>query len=69
MKTGTVILYKADRGYGFIRPDDGAANVYVHISALEQAGIEKLAEGDKLSFDLQTQDEKISATNIKLLDA
>src|ERR1700744_3150115 len=67
MPTGSVISYKEDRGYGFIRPKDGGDNVYVHISALQVAGIEKLTPGQRLTYELLTQDGKTSAVNIKLL--
>jgi CspA family cold shock protein len=67
MPTGSVVLYKEDRGYGFIRPKDGGENVYVHISAVQAADLEKLEPGQRLSYDLHSQDGKISAINIKIL--
>ena len=67
MLTGSVILFKEDKGYGFIRPKDGGDNVYVHISELEAAGIERLVPGQRLTYELFSKDNKISAINIKLL--
>lgn len=51
MKTGTVKFYNDQKGYGFIAPDDGAKDVFVHATALERAGIHGLNEGQKVSFD------------------
>lgn len=68
MPIGSVISFKEDRGYGFIRPKDGDTNVYLHISALQAAEIDTIKVGQRLSYDLLSEDEKISATNIKLLD-
>lgn len=67
MPTGSVISFKEDRGYGFIRPQDGGDNVYVHVSVLQEAGIEKLSPGQRLTYDLLSKDGKTSAVNIKLL--
>ncbi len=67
MPTGSIISFKEDKGYGFIRPKDGADNVYVHISALNAAGIETIEAGQRLTYDLLSEDGKKSATNIKLL--
>jgi CspA family cold shock protein len=52
MATGTVKWFNPDKGYGFIQPDDGSKDVFVHISAVEQAGMRSLNEGQKLSFEL-----------------
>ncbi len=67
MPTGSVILFKKDKGYGFIRPSEDGENVYVHISALQDAGIEEVQLGQRLTYDLLSKDNKISAVNIKLL--
>ena len=52
MTTGTVKFFNATKGYGFIQPDDGAPDVFVHISAVERAGMRTVVEGQKLSFDV-----------------
>ena len=53
MKTGTVKFYNSQKGFGFIQPDDGGKDVFVHATALEQAGIRSLNEGDKVTFVLE----------------
>jgi cold shock protein len=68
MINGTVKFFNATKGYGFIQPDDGSKDAFVHISALERAGITGLAEGQKVSYDLEKgRDGKLSATNVSLL--
>ena len=52
MATGTVKWFNATKGFGFIQPDDGAADVFVHISAVERAGMRELQEGQKISYEL-----------------
>jgi len=69
MATGTVKWFNATKGYGFIQPDNGGADVFVHISAVERAGMRDLREGQKLSYDLATERGKTSATNLKLAEA
>lgn len=69
METGSVVQFKDDKGYGFIRPKDGGSNVYVHISALQAAGISTLTAGQRLSFERLTENGKTSAVNITLLDS
>jgi cold shock protein len=65
MSTGTVKWFNAQKGYGFIQPDDGAKDVFVHISAVQRAGIGTLNEGQRLQFDLETgQQGKVSAVNL-----
>jgi CspA family cold shock protein len=54
MTTGTVKFYNTQKGYGFIQPADGGKDVFVHATALERAGIQGLREGQKVSFDTQT---------------
>ena len=54
MITGTVKFYNDQKGFGFIQPDDGSKDVFVHATALERAGIRGLREGQKVSFDIQT---------------
>ena len=53
MTVGTVKWFNATKGYGFIQPDDGGSDVFLHISAVEQSGIGSVNEGDKLSFELE----------------
>ena len=66
MSTGTVKWFNAEKGYGFIQPDDGSKDVFVHISALEKAGMASLQEGQKLSFEvLPGKQGKSSAENLR----
>ena len=53
MASGTVKWFNAQKGYGFIQPDDGSKDVFVHITAVERAGLSDLNEGQKVSFDLE----------------
>jgi cold shock protein len=70
MATGKVKWFNATKGFGFIQPETGGADVFVHISALERAGIRDLREGQLISFDLVPNNKgKTSAENIKLVDA
>jgi cold shock protein len=63
---GTVKWFNAQKGYGFIQPDDGSKDVFVHISAVERSGIGNLREGQKLSYDVERgQQGKTSAVNLK----
>jgi cold shock protein len=66
MSIGTVKWFNAQKGYGFIQPDDGTKDVFVHISAVEVSGLGNLNEGQKLSFELERgQQGKVSAVNLK----
>ena len=68
MTTGTVKFYNSTKGFGFIQPDDGSKDAFVHITAVERAGLSGLGEGQKVSYDLESgRDGKISATNLQLL--
>ena len=67
MLTGKVKWFNPQKGYGFISPDDGKKDIFVHISALEKSGINALNENDKVSYDEARNNGKISAANIKLL--
>ncbi len=69
MANGTVKWFNATKGYGFIQPEDGTADVFVHISAVEKAGLFQLNEGQKLSYDIATNKGKTAAANLKLDDA
>ena len=64
--TGTVKWFNATKGYGFIQPDGGGKDVFVHISAVEKAGYTGLAEGAKVSFDVVSNRGKESAENLKV---
>ena len=68
MKRGTVKWFNATKGYGFIAPENGSEDVFVHISALEKAGIGQLNDGQKVSYEIATNKGKASAANIQLLD-
>ena len=67
MNTGTVKWYNETKGYGFIQPDNGGKDVFVHATALERAGLRGLREGQKVSFELQTDQRngKTSAVNLQ----
>ncbi len=66
MATGTVKWFNASKGFGFIQPDDGSKDVFVHISAVESSGLGTLNEGQKIQYDLtKGQDGKSSAGNLK----
>ena len=66
MAQGTVKWFNAQKGFGFIQPDDGAKDVFVHISAVERAGMGQLNEGQKVSYDIENgQQGKSSAVNLK----
>ena len=67
METGTVKFYNEQKGYGFIQPDNGGKDVFVHATALERAGLRSLREGQKVSFELQTDQRngKTSAVNLQ----
>ena len=69
MATGTVKWFNGTKGYGFLQPDAGGADVFVHISAVERAGLRDLREGQKLSYELATEKGKTSAANLKVMDA
>ena len=68
MKTGKVKWFNENKGYGFIAPDDGEKDVFVHYTALEKAGIKNLAEGQKVSFEITENKGKFAADNIKITE-
>lgn len=67
MTNGTVKFYNSTKGFGFISPDDGGKDAFVHVTALERAGLSHLGEGQKLSYDLENgRDGRASAINLQL---
>ena len=70
MTIGTVKFFNADKGYGFISPDDGGTDAFVHITAVERAGMATLDRDQKVSYDLETgKNGKVSAVNLQAVDA
>ena len=65
MATGTVKFFNAQKGFGFIQPTDGSKDVFVHISAVERAGMRTLVEGQKVSYDVMTERGKLAAGNLQ----
>jgi CspA family cold shock protein len=65
MAIGSVKWFNAQKGFGFIQPDDGSPDVFVHISAVERAGMSNLAEGQKLNFEVVTERGKLAAANLR----
>ena len=68
MATGTVKWFNTTKGYGFIMPQDGGKDVFVHISAVERAGLGSLNEGQKISYEIARDRGKESAANLALAD-
>jgi len=66
MAVGTVKWFNPEKGFGFIQPEGGSKDVFVHISAVQQAGLHTLTEGQKVSFEMVTQRGKTAAGNLKL---
>ncbi len=66
MATGTLKWFNATKGYGFIQPDDGGKDVFVHVTAVQKAGLTGLNEGQKISYELATDRGKTSATELKV---
>ena len=67
MATGTVKFFDPKRGFGFIAPDNGDKDVFVHISAVERAGLGSLTDGQKISYESTTEKGKIAATNLQVV--
>ncbi len=67
MANGKVKWFNTNKGFGFIQPSEGGADVFVHISALERAGLNDLKEGQSISYELATNKGKTSAANLKLI--
>ena len=65
MAVGTVKFFNTQKGFGFIQPDDGSKDVFVHISAVERAGMRSLAEGQKISYEVVTERGKQAAGNLQ----
>ena len=69
MARGTVKWFNSTKGFGFIEPEDGGADAFVHISAVERAGLHTLNEGQKVSFELETgRNGKAAAANLSIID-
>ena len=66
MATGTVKWFNAAKGYGFIKPDDGSKDIFVHITAVERAGLRSLNEGQKVNYEVQAERGKEAAVNLKV---
>ena len=67
MANGTVKWFNADKGYGFITPDQGGGDVFVHISAVERAGLRSLGDGQKISYEIVQNRGKASAEELQVL--
>ncbi len=65
MARGTVKFFHTQKGFGFIQPDDGAKDVFVHISAVERAGMSSLRDGQKVSYEVVTERGKLAASNLQ----
>jgi CspA family cold shock protein len=69
MTIGTVKFFNLSKGFGFIAPDDGSKDAFVHISAVEKAGMNTIREGDRLSYEMQEERGKTAAVNLKTVDS
>lgn len=67
MQTGIISWFRADRGYGFIKPDDNSKDVFLHLKELEKIGLNNIDKGQRLSFEVRKKKNKLSAVNIKLI--
>ena len=66
MSSGTVKWFNPSKGFGFIQPSDGGKDVFVHITAVQRAGLDTLREGQKVSYEMTTERGKTAATNLKV---
>lgn len=67
VQTGIISWFRADRGYGFIKPDDNSKDIFLHLKELEKIGLNDINKGQKLSFEIRKKKNKLSAVNIKLI--
>jgi cold shock protein len=67
MAMGTVKFFNSQKGFGFIQPEDGGKDVFVHVSAVERAGMSNLNEGQKVSYDVVSERGKLAAANLKAI--
>ena len=67
MENGTVKWFNTNKGYGFIEPDDGGKDVFIHISAVEKSGLKTLLENQKITFEINQDKGRSSAANIKIV--
>jgi CspA family cold shock protein len=67
VQTGTISWFRADRGYGFIKPDDNSKDIFLHLKELEKIGLNDIDKGQKISFEIRKKKNKLSAVNIKLI--
>ncbi len=67
MSSGTVKWFNPTKGFGFIQPDEGGKDVFVHISALNAAGIRHLNDGQRIQYELETKSDRTSAVNLQLI--
>ncbi len=67
MQTGIISWFRADKGYGFIKPDDNSKDVFLHLKELQKIGLNDIDQGQKLSFEIRKKKNKLSAVNIKLI--
>ena len=68
MATGTVKWFNPKKGYGFIAPEEGDKDIFVHITAVQAAGSNRLDEGQKISFEAEEKDGKVSAVNLQTVE-
>jgi CspA family cold shock protein len=67
VQTGIISWFRADKGYGFIKPDDNSKDVFLHFKELQKIGLNNIEKGQKLSFEIRKKKNKLSAVNIKLI--